>query len=127
MAQEKFYAVVEFEDGLQIVPNNWLNSNLNKAVWPNFTNNKRYYKAVKFMENPEPTWIEHPIRKIYAKDTNYELARRKLKDAEELSDINSGTDKEELPKMPVRPVHTSKKMKKAKLSQKELTVKHKNS
>ncbi|XP_029167820.1 uncharacterized protein LOC114938178 [Nylanderia fulva] len=94
MAQEKFYAVVEFEDGLQIVPNNWLNSNLNKAVWSNFTNNKRYYKAVKFMENPEPTWIEHPIRKIYAKDTNYELARRKLKDAEELSDINSGTDKD---------------------------------
>lgn len=59
-----FYAIVEFDDGLQVVPNNWLNKDL-KAIWPNFTSNKRYDKAVKLMQNPEPTWIAHTIRKIY--------------------------------------------------------------
>jgi len=65
MANEKFYAVVEFEDGLQVIPNNWLHISMIKAVWPNFTNNKRYYKAVKLMEEPESTWMEHSIRKVY--------------------------------------------------------------
>lgn len=61
----KFYAIVEFEDGLQIIPQNWLDKDLKKAVWPNFTNNKRYDKAVKFMEEPQPTWMAHTITKIY--------------------------------------------------------------
>lgn len=62
---DKFYAIVEFEDGLQLIPNNWLSADLTKAFWPNFTNNKRYDKAVKLMEKPECTWLEHSIRKIY--------------------------------------------------------------
>jgi len=65
MTDGKFYAVVEFEDGPQIIPNNWLDVSVMKAVWPNFTNYKRYDKAVKLMEEPESTWIKHPIRKIY--------------------------------------------------------------
>lgn len=67
MTERKFYAVVEFEDGLQVIPDNWINKDLIKAVWPNFTNNKRYYKAVKLMEEPLSTWLEHPIRKLYGK------------------------------------------------------------
>lgn len=62
---DKFYAIVEFEDGLQVIPNNCLSGDLTKAFWPNFANNKRYDKAVKLMEEPECTWLEHPIRKIY--------------------------------------------------------------
>lgn len=62
---EKFYAIVEFEDGLQIVPNNWLNGDLSKAYWPHFTNNSRYDKAVKCMEDPDNNWSQHSIRKIY--------------------------------------------------------------
>ncbi|XP_025264618.1 uncharacterized protein LOC112637989 [Camponotus floridanus] len=92
---DKFYAIVEFEDGLQVIPNNWLSGDLKKAFWPNFTNNKRYDKAVKLREEPEYTWLEHPIRKIYGTFQNYGVARKKLKDAEELSDINSGPDIEE--------------------------------
>lgn len=67
----KFYAVVEFEDGLQVVPNDWLSNDLKRAVWPNFTNNKRYDKAVKIMEDPKPTWSEHMILKIYGTYCNY--------------------------------------------------------
>lgn len=30
----KFYEIVEFKEGLQIVPNNWLSADLSKAYWP---------------------------------------------------------------------------------------------
>ncbi|XP_070169708.1 uncharacterized protein [Polyergus mexicanus] len=95
MTDTKFYAIVEFEDGLQIVPYNWLNEDSKKAVWPNFTNNKRYDKAVKLMEEPELTWLTHNIRKVYGTYSNYGVARQKLKQAEEESDLTSTTEKEE--------------------------------
>ncbi|KAL0101865.1 hypothetical protein PUN28_018425 [Cardiocondyla obscurior] len=91
------YAIVEFEDGLQVIPSKWFNADLSGAYWPTFTtlNNKRYDKAVKLMEDPKCTWVQHPIVKIYGTYNNYELARRKLKDAELLSDINSGSEVQE--------------------------------
>lgn len=67
MTDAKCYAVVEFQDGLQLIPSNWLNNDETKAVWPNFTNNKRYDKAVRSMEEPQSTWVEHNILKIYGK------------------------------------------------------------
>lgn len=65
MNLNKTYAVVEFEDGIQLIPSSWLTIDLKKAFWPNFTNNKRYDKAVKLQEKPESTWLKHPILKIY--------------------------------------------------------------
>ncbi|EFN65995.1 hypothetical protein EAG_13585, partial [Camponotus floridanus] len=88
------YSVVEFEDGLQVIPNIWLSADFKYAFWPHYTNNKRYEKAVKLMELPECTWLEHPIKRIFGKFSSYKKARKKLKDAEDLSDINSCTDTE---------------------------------
>ncbi|XP_011858294.1 PREDICTED: uncharacterized protein LOC105555864 [Vollenhovia emeryi] len=109
---ERFYAVVEFEDGLQIIPTNWLNISAMKAVWPNFTNNKRYYQAVKAMEESKSTWLQHTVLKIYATSPSYEVARKKLKDAEDLSDLKSGTEKEHYRKRTrkiraAKPIHDS--------------------
>ncbi|EFN60350.1 hypothetical protein EAG_01324, partial [Camponotus floridanus] len=86
------YAVVEFQDGLQLIPSNWLNNDETKAVWPNFTNNKRYDKAVRSMEEPQSTWVQHNIIKIYGKYLNYAVARQKLKQAEDVSDLTSNTE-----------------------------------
>nr|XP_012216674.1 PREDICTED: uncharacterized protein LOC105668714 isoform X2 [Linepithema humile] len=95
MNDDKFY-VIEFEDGLQIVPNNWLSTVLKSAVWPvGFISNIRYDKAVKSMEEPQSTWLSHPIKKIYGTYSHYAVARKKLKEAEEISDLNSGTEKNE--------------------------------
>ncbi|KAM0731578.1 hypothetical protein ACS0PU_002638 [Formica fusca] len=47
------------------------------------------------MKQPESTWLEHPVNKIFGTFSCYEKARKKLKDAEELSDINSCTETEE--------------------------------
>lgn len=50
------------------------------------------------MEEPHSTWSEHKIIKIYGTYLNYGIARRKLKQAEELSDLASNTDNEEYQK-----------------------------
>lgn len=65
MAEKNLYSVVEFEDGLQVIPNNWFSSDFKKAFWPCFTNNKRYDIAVKQMEQPGYAWFKHPVQKIF--------------------------------------------------------------
>lgn len=63
----KKYAIVEFQDGLQIIPCTWLSTDLRRSKWPtNYITNDRYDKAVKYMEVPKPSWEEHPVLKIYA-------------------------------------------------------------
>lgn len=46
MTERNYYAVVEFEDGVQLIPSNWLivSGDFTKAMWPNFTNNNRFDK-----------------------------------------------------------------------------------
>lgn len=66
MAEKKRYSIVEFEDGLQLIPNNWFHEDRSKAYWPYFTSNMRYEKAVQRMEEPELTWSKYPIVKILA-------------------------------------------------------------
>jgi len=47
----KKYSIVEFEDGLQIIPNNWFTCEKKSAAyWPNLTNQKEYDKAVEKMK-----------------------------------------------------------------------------
>lgn len=61
----KMYAVVEFGDGLSIIPKNWLTKDQREAFWPTYTNTGRYDKAMKCMEKPESTWSKYTIRKIF--------------------------------------------------------------
>ncbi|KYN02501.1 hypothetical protein ALC62_06676 [Cyphomyrmex costatus] len=90
------YVIVEFKNGLQIIPITWLTTDLNRAKWPNsYITNKRYDKAVRYMEEPESTWEEYPVIKIYATCADYSVARRKLKLAEQLSDLNTCSEKED--------------------------------
>ncbi|XP_071576472.1 uncharacterized protein [Temnothorax nylanderi] len=95
MTEKTCYAVVEFMDGLQVIPTNWLSQDRRSALWPNFTNNKSYDKAIKTMIDPESTWASHSIKKIFGTFVFYVRAMKKLKEAEDTSDLNSGTEKEE--------------------------------
>lgn len=48
----KKYYIVEFDDGLQIIPDNWFTCEKKSAIyWPNFTNQKEYDKAVEKMKD----------------------------------------------------------------------------
>ncbi|XP_024881324.1 uncharacterized protein LOC112460739 [Temnothorax curvispinosus] len=91
----KMYAVVEFEDGLSVVPKNWLTEDSTEAFWPMYTSTARHNKAVKRAAEPESTWSKCSIRKIYGTYLSYDVARQKLKRAEEESDLTSNTEKDE--------------------------------
>lgn len=67
MAGIHCYAVIEYGDGLQMIPSNWLDETKMEAFWPDYTDDNRYNKAVKYMEEPKKTWIKHSIRKVYGK------------------------------------------------------------
>ncbi|KYM95856.1 hypothetical protein ALC62_13490 [Cyphomyrmex costatus] len=99
---EKHFVIILFQDGLQIIPNIWLNKNSTASKWPDFVSNQRYDRAVKNMEEPQPNWVEYPITKIFGTYNKQcyiiflvTLARRKLKEAEEMTDIDSCTEQEE--------------------------------
>lgn len=56
MSKEEKYYIIEFEDGMQLIPYNWLNTSKSKAYWPNFTNMLKYEKAVRNMEPVGKDW-----------------------------------------------------------------------
>ncbi|KAF5280107.1 hypothetical protein FQA39_LY18141 [Lamprigera yunnana] len=65
--------------------------NREDCFWPNFKSTLRYEKAVKNFENPEEDWCTYPVR-ILGTYSSYEIAKPKLKLAEEQSDLNSDNE-----------------------------------
>ncbi|XP_054257609.1 uncharacterized protein LOC128982695 [Macrosteles quadrilineatus] len=84
------YAVVEFDDGVQLVPTKWIVDDT--CYWPNFTNQYRYDKAVASNIDYEESWRNFPVRKIVMYADDYVKGKRKLKEAELYSDVNSDYD-----------------------------------
>lgn len=68
------YAIVEFDDGLQIIASKWLSEDRKFSFWPSFTSIQRYDRAVEKMEHPEDTWSCFPVLRIMA-TTSKEFAR----------------------------------------------------
>jgi len=62
------FLVVEFDDGLQIIPSNWL-INEKSSYFPNYYKNvKLYDRSVVSMEipnTPTTTWDVYGIKKIF--------------------------------------------------------------
>lgn len=61
--------VVEFSDGLQIVPEVWLNTTKKTCIWPtHFKTQLRINKAIITKEMPKGQcdWEELPVKRIFA-------------------------------------------------------------
>ncbi|XP_046408230.1 uncharacterized protein LOC124172778 isoform X5 [Ischnura elegans] len=86
------FLVVEFPDGLQLIPRNWVHTDGRKAYWPNFTSTTAYYRAVQSMESPNPEWTLHTFLRIMGSSDDFLRAREKLKAAEDKTDL--GTEEE---------------------------------
>lgn len=61
---EDLYSIVEFEDGLQIIPISWLTENKTVAYWPQFTSHSRFTKAVQQCLSHDDTWLLYNIKRI---------------------------------------------------------------
>jgi len=62
--EENSYYIIEFEDGMQLIPYNWFTASKSKAYWPNFTNMKKFDKAVQYMELVGKNWLLYNVKKI---------------------------------------------------------------
>ncbi|XP_022171523.1 uncharacterized protein LOC111034556 [Myzus persicae] len=85
------FLVVEFDDGLQIIPSNWL-INDKSSFFPNYKNLKLYDRAVVSMEipnTPTTTWDVYNIKKIFKKTDDFTKAKEVLSKAEYRSDFES--------------------------------------
>ncbi|CAG9773369.1 unnamed protein product [Ceutorhynchus assimilis] len=91
----KSWCVVEFSDGVQIVPHSWITGD--KCYWPTYSGinaQSLFKKAVVEYQAPDKNnWALYAMRILGIYDS-YEQAAPKLKKAEIQSDINS-SDKDE--------------------------------
>jgi len=66
MDNEK-YIVLEFEDGLQLIPAIWFNADTKESIWPsNFKTKLRINKAImREMPKDKSDWELLSIKKVY--------------------------------------------------------------
>ncbi|CAI6374627.1 unnamed protein product [Macrosiphum euphorbiae] len=85
------YVVVEFDDeGIQIIPRNWLISNGSATKFPPLTtNNIRYEKFCTKMVEPKDNWNTFNLKRILASCDDFLAAKKKLKKAENQTDLDS--------------------------------------
>ncbi|XP_032690378.1 uncharacterized protein LOC116853414 [Odontomachus brunneus] len=90
----KKYHIVEFDDGLQIIPDNWFTSGEKTALyWPNVSNENEYNKAVEKMKDFNRNNVTIvPVKRIFGSTNTFGNAKNKLKLTEKLSDVNSDED-----------------------------------
>ncbi|KAL5244019.1 hypothetical protein ACI65C_011429 [Semiaphis heraclei] len=89
------YVIVEFIDGVQLVPRNWISSNQKETFYPEDINSKQYDKMVLNTVPHGSTWKTFSIKKIWGSSDNFIRAKQKLKIALQLSeaeDLNSEID-----------------------------------
>lgn len=60
----EIYAIVEFTDGLQMIPCSWITEDKTYAYWPNFTSNERFVKAVQKCIPIMDSWSLYEIKRI---------------------------------------------------------------
>lgn len=58
----KQYTVVEFDDGVQLIPNIWIQGN--EAFWPHFKTMSKCYSSVKNKLPPKPVWEKCKILRV---------------------------------------------------------------
>nr|XP_034306223.1 uncharacterized protein LOC117680343 isoform X2 [Crassostrea gigas] len=94
------YAVVEFTDTneVELVPVSWITSDKKECFWPNFRSTSKQKMAVRQGMLPNSTEFKKFVVKIMYQTKDYEKARKKLKEAECKSDLQTEVEEEEVTK-----------------------------
>ncbi|XP_032686605.1 uncharacterized protein LOC116851375 [Odontomachus brunneus] len=85
------FAVVEFVDGVQLVPKLWLQED-NTCYWPKLQNQSKYYKLVVNKEPYNLQWEKYNIISVLAETDTFRKGLAKLKESEIFTDINTYID-----------------------------------
>ncbi|KAK4885823.1 hypothetical protein RN001_002094 [Aquatica leii] len=103
---EMEYSVVEFTDadggGLALVNCKWFTPQKKEVFWPPYKNPSLFNKALKNGESPEISWKSYSIKRNYYQSSNYDAARKKLKLAEDTSDLQSDNSEQPIKKARIK-------------------------
>ncbi|KAE8738294.1 hypothetical protein FOCC_FOCC016228 [Frankliniella occidentalis] len=89
------YHLVDFSEGPQIIPSNWLADDGCTCAWPHWADDldqNAWDKAIRQLIEPQGHWKEAVIQRIRIKNSNFPYVRSKLKEAEEKSDTDLQSD-----------------------------------
>nr|XP_012217761.1 PREDICTED: uncharacterized SDCCAG3 family protein-like [Linepithema humile]XP_012217769.1 PREDICTED: uncharacterized SDCCAG3 family protein-like [Linepithema humile] len=89
MDDKELFYVIEFYDGIQIIPDNWIIENETLAYWPKVKTNKDFDTLVRTRSSIKDNWTLEPIKAILYKTDSFLNAKVKLKKAEYQSDVDS--------------------------------------
>lgn len=59
------FHLLEFEDGIQIVPDNWIQKDTNECWYPNYKTDKEINKAIKKRHIPQDDWLLYSIKRLF--------------------------------------------------------------
>lgn len=71
---EDLWSIVEFEDGMEMIPTSWIMEDKSAAYWPKFSSHK-FMKAVKNRIPYENEWSLFKIKKILASSSKLYLRK----------------------------------------------------
>lgn len=60
------YAIVEFADGMQMIPFSWITEDKKHAYWPTTKSDEKFRKAVQKRISKMDDWSLHEIKRILA-------------------------------------------------------------
>jgi len=87
------FSIVEFEDGIKLVPILWIFNDNKKCYWPNYTKQEEINQAIFNEEHPDSKWLSYNVLRKFGTADTYANGVRKLKLAEQFSNIvTSGKD-----------------------------------
>lgn len=70
LSNNLFY-LLEFEDGIQVVPDTWMQKDDNKCWYPNYKKDCDITRAIKKRQSPQDNWLTYPIKRIFGTYRKY--------------------------------------------------------
>lgn len=65
------FTILEFKDGLQLVPTCWLVDTQGKCLFPKFLSQQRITKSVEEQEKPQSNWRVYNVKRIFGTAGNF--------------------------------------------------------
>ncbi|KAM0734810.1 hypothetical protein ACS0PU_011629 [Formica fusca] len=100
MDANKKFIIVEFSDGLQIIPARWLNTTKETCIWPSHLKTQRRINTAIItgeMLKEQCDWEELPLKRIFGSADTYEKSMEKLILAQDTSNVDdTGMSSEEI-------------------------------
>lgn len=63
--EEITFTVVEFEDGIQVIPNNWIQKDTSTCCYPDYKTDEHILRAIKKRQTPQEDWLSYRIKRFF--------------------------------------------------------------